>query len=79
MIFCKSKFLKFIKNIFVIFILASPHFANADISNSGDEYKELMETYTNNKLYNGVCWLTSHNSFAYNDPLFTGKIVASNQ
>ncbi len=30
----------------------------------------LTKTYTDNRSYNDVCWLTSHNSFAYKNPTF---------
>lgn len=29
---------------------------------------KLIQTYTDDVLYNEVCWLTSHNSYAYKDP-----------
>jgi len=31
---------------------------------------KLLSTYKDNLPYNQVCWLTSHNSFAYKDPSF---------
>ena len=41
--------------------------------------QQLMQTYTSSKYYNEVCWLTSHNSFAYRDPLFEKKLIRANQ
>lgn len=39
-----------------------PTFANAQ---KPKELELLLQTYTDNKDYNWVCWLTTHNSFAY--------------
>ena len=39
----------------------------------------LSQTYTDNKYYNQVCWLTSHNSFAYVDKSFLAMRLHPNQ
>ena len=43
------------------------------------EQNELMQTYTSDKRYNYVCWLTSHNSYAYNEKSFENKFINENQ
>lgn len=47
----------------VMYMLILPAFA-AD-QQMQEELKELMQTYTNDKYYDCVCWLTSHNSYAH--------------
>ena len=48
--------------IVMVVVLILP--ALADVQNP-KELELLMQTYTDNKYYNCVCWLTSHNSYAH--------------
>ena len=45
-----------------------------------DNAVQLLKTYTDEKSYDKVCWLTSHNSFAYNSNLVSRKeFIRANQ
>lgn len=39
----------------------------------------LIQSYTDNKYYHRVCWLASHNSFAYKDDSFSSMWLHPNQ
>lgn len=54
--------LGYISSIIIVAVMTLISFAYAQSL----ELKLLMQTYTNDKYYNCVCWLTSHNSFAHN-------------
>lgn len=39
----------------------------------------LAQTNADNRYYNHICWLTSHNSFAYKDDSFSSTLLHPNQ
>ena len=68
-----------INSVVITFIIALSSFAKADIYIPDAEYEALMQTYTSDKNYSDVCWLTSHNSFTYYGPLITSTFIPRNQ
>jgi hypothetical protein len=83
MIFCKNK-ISFSqqainKHIFIASMFVFLLFANVKVNSAESDYNELMNTYSNDKQYDEVCWLTSHNSFAYYDSLISNAFIARNQ
>lgn len=54
-------------------------FANVPIFAYSSEARLLDQSYIDGAHYNQICWLTSHNSFAYKDDSFSSPFLHPNQ
>lgn len=68
--------MKQIKTLMYVYI--SLCFLNMSAFATESEAELLVHSYTNDRYYNQVCWLTSHNSFAYKSD-FLNQFLFPNQ